>query len=126
MVFDAEKAPRGRDAFQAWYDEQAEMEGFDDPERTAPRLRKWFMEMIETFPPMNGPLRSEDVDDPKVTDYGIGRSTIYASFAWSQAQSAHEHVTKLAAKHGVGFFNISSDESDLWWPAPGGKLVRVT
>jgi len=125
MVFDAEAAPRAREAFMAWYDEQAELEGYDDPERTAPRLKNWFLEMIKTFPPMNGPLRSEDVDDPKVTDYGIGRSMIYASFAWSQAESAHEHVRTLAAKHAVGFYDVSG-EDELWWPAPGGTLTRMT
>ena len=102
---------------------RAELEGYEDPERTAPRLKNWFLEMIKTFPALNGPFATDDVDHPNVTDYGIGRSTIYASFPWSQAKAAHQHVTKQAAKHAVGFFNLSSERATSGGRRPGGKLV---
>ena len=119
MVFDAETAPREREAFISWYDRQTrwdESHGYDDPQVTTPELRAWFEEMIQTFPPMNGPLASDDPDDPHVTDYSVGRSVIYAAFAWSQAEVAHQRMGELAAKHGVGFFDVSSEDGSTWFP----------
>src|SRR5262249_2766257 len=59
----------------------------------------------------------------KVTDYSFGRSVIYASFAWSEAESAYKEVKELAARHGVGFFDASGDEGDIWWPVSEWKLT---
>ncbi len=81
--------------------------------------------MVKTFPPLNGPLATGDVDDPKVTDYGLNRSCVYACFGWSQANAAFEHTVRLAEKHRVGFFNVSSDDSDVWLPGRGGKLEKA-
>jgi hypothetical protein len=126
MVFDPDAAPRDRAAFMAWYARQTqwtETHGYNNPDVPTPALRAWFVEMIRSFPPMNGPLRSDDPDDPTVTDYGVGEMVIYAAFAWSQAEAAHERVKELAAKHRVGFFDVSS--SDVWLPTPGGKLEKM-
>ncbi len=71
---------------------------------------------------MNGPLASDDPDDPKVTDYSLARSVIYGAFAWSQATAAYKAVKELAAKYEVGFFDLSGKEGDIWWPVPGWKL----
>jgi hypothetical protein len=123
MVFDPEVAPRDHKAFIAWYANQtqwAESHGYDDHEVTSPRLRNWYLEMIETFPPLNGPLASDDVDDSRVTDYSIGRSVIYAAFSWSEADSAYEWGTMLAIRHSVGFFDVSSDDADVWYPGKDG------
>src|SRR5262249_6736223 len=87
-----------------------------------PLLKEWFRETIAVFPPMNGPLASDDPDDPNVTDYSLGRSVIYGAFAWSEAEAAYKHVRDSAAKHGVGFFDVSVDHSDIWWPVPGWSL----
>lgn len=125
MVFDPTVAPRNRAAFLDWQNRQLEEEkpdGCDDPKIPAPALRKWFRAIIKTFPPMNGPRAGDDPDDPKVTDYSLGRSVIYAAFAWSEAKAAHEHVKELATKHGVGFFDVSGEEGDIWWPIPGWKF----
>lgn len=125
MVFDAAVAPRERTRFLTWYESQSKWEeshGYNDPDTPAPTLKKWFREIIKTFPPMNGPLASDDPDDPKVTDYSLGRSVIYAAFAWSQAQAAYKHVKELAAKHEVGFFDLSGDDGGIWWPVPDWKL----
>jgi hypothetical protein len=70
MVFDPAAAPRNREDFLQWYDRQtewAEGHSYDDPEVTTPALASWFAEMLQLFPPMNGPLASNDYDDPKVT-----------------------------------------------------------
>jgi hypothetical protein len=53
----------------------------------------------------------------------VGTSLIYACFAWSKAEDAHPHMMRLAEKHRVGFFNVSSDESEVWIPNSDGKLV---
>ena len=121
LVFDAKAAPQDRGEFLEWYDAQTEWEdedGYDDPERSAPELRTWFMEMIEKYPPMNGPFAPSDlpVDDSTVTDYSVGRHVIYIAFSWSKAEQAFEETKALAAKHGLGFFNVSSDTSDVWVP----------
>jgi hypothetical protein len=129
MVFDAKVAPHDRKAFMAWHDKQLELQGSDgcnDPELPTPALRSWFREIIEVYRPMNGPLASGDLDDPKVTDYCLGRSVIYAAFAWSEAKAAHKFVKELAAKHGVGFFDVSSDDGDIWLPTHSGELTKAS
>lgn len=119
MVFDPAAAPRDRDDFLRWYDTQTEWsEGhsYGDPQVTTPALASWFAEMAQAFSPMNGPLASKDYDNPKVTNYSIGRSVIYAAFAWSQAETAFEAVYRLAAKHGVGFYDVSAEEGEIRVP----------
>ena len=119
MVFDPNAAPRERDAFLSWYKAQTEWtEGhcYNDPQVTTPALASWFADISQTYRPMNGPFACRDYDDPKVTDYSIGRSVIYAAFAWSEAASAFEAVNRLAAKHGVGFYDVSSDEGEIRFP----------
>lgn len=127
MVFDPDAVPEDREGFMAWYEEQTqwnEDHSYDDPQVTTQRLRDWFTEMIAQYPPMNGPLASDDVDDPKVTDYSIGKSVIYAGFAWSVAESAYEAMRSLAEKHRIGFFALSNDDAAVWMPtAEGGYSV---
>ena len=121
MVFDADAAPRDREEFMAWYDQQtewSESHGYQDAAVTTPRLRAWLEEIARTFPPINGPSAG-DVDDSRATDYSIGRSVIYAAFAWSQANAAYECMVGLAAKHGVGFFDVSSTDARVWLPVDG-------
>ena len=119
MVFDAEAAPGARQPFLTWFEQQTEWSedhGYDDPAVSSPRLRAWFLEMIQRFPAMNGPYASDDVDDPSVTDYSVGRSVIYISFAWSEAEKAYEATSSLARRHGLGFFDVSG-EGTVWIPA---------
>ena len=77
-------APKRKKEFLEWYNEQtqwSEDHRYDDPANTAEELQNWFMEMREAFPAMNGPYASDDVDNPKTTDYSIGRDVIYAAFS---------------------------------------------
>lgn len=125
MVFDTAVAPRDRTQFREWYDKQVtwqEPHNYNDPDIPAPGLREWFREIINIFPPMNPPSADDDPDNPKLTDYCLGRSVIYAAFAWSQAEHAYKQVKELAAKHGVGFFDVNGREGDIWWPMPSWKL----
>ena len=119
MVFDPSVAPRDRKEFLDWYRKQTEWsEGhsYDDPAVTTPDLSNWFASISKEFPPMNGPLASDDYENPKVTDYSTGKEVIYAAFAWSQAEVAFEAANSLAAQHGVGFFNVSSEHGEIRFP----------
>jgi len=69
------------------------------------------MDMIAEYPAMNGPYASDDVDDPRLTDYTLGESIIYAAFPSSEAESAHKAAFRLALEHNVGFFAVSKDGS---------------
>jgi len=127
-VFDPEAAPRERAAFIEWYEAQTEWEEphrYNDPVVSTPALRAWFLEMIREFPAMNGPhaARDGDVDDRRRTDYSVGRTLIYAAFAWSQAGPAYEAVFGLAAKHAIGFFDASGETGEVWLPDGRGGLM---
>lgn len=123
MVFRKEAAPITKTEFMDWYEDQTEWteeHSYDDPANTSTALRNWFMEMIQTFPAMNGPFASEDDEDnPNVADYCIGRDVIYVAFAWSLAEEAYSTMFKLAEKHGVGFFDASGDNGDIFFPKNG-------
>jgi len=98
MVFEVSAAPKTRKEFMAWYETQTEWSedhSYQDHSVTSEALQNWFMDMIEYFPSMNGPLASDD-DDPKVTDHCIGKSVIYSAFAWSVAEEAYPKMRELA------------------------------
>lgn len=126
MIFDTAVAPRDRKQFLNWHDELEASEDYHRPDSNlaviAPPMKDWFLEIIKTFPPMDGRFAVDDTDNPKVTDYTIGRSTIYANFAWSQAANAFKLTRELAFKHGVGLLDLNSREADIWWPMPLWKL----
>lgn len=128
MVFDVGDATREYRGSMEWYAAQTqwpEPHDYNNPDVPSPSLRAWFGAMIAVFPPMNGPLASEDADDPCVTDYSLGRSCIYAAFRWSKVDEAFGMTTRLAAAHGVGFFNPSCDPPELWFPDGSGRLEQV-
>jgi hypothetical protein len=127
MVFRDEAAPMSRCEFMKWYLDQTEWKedhGYDDPANTSPELRNWFMEMIQTFPAMNGPFTSEDIDNDYVSDYSIGRDIIYIAFAWSVAEQANKRMKELAEKHSVGFFDPTTDMEEILLPV-NGKLKSI-
>jgi len=119
MVFEPSVAPRERMAFMEWYDKQtewSESHGYNDPTVASPALQQWFDDMVRFYPPLNGPQASDDFDNPKLTDHCIGRHVIYSAFAWSCAEDARRTMRSLAAKHGVGFFEVSSNEGEILFP----------
>ncbi len=128
MVFDAQASPRDRAGFLDWYGKQVEWgEGhsYDNDALTTPALKAWFSEMRESFPAMNGPYATGDVDNPRVTDYSIGRHLIYAAFRWSEAENASGEMFRLAEKHQVGFFDVSAEDGGVWMPEPSGGYACV-
>ncbi len=127
MVFEPSVAPKSRNEFMVWYGDQtrwAEDHNYQDHAVTSVALQGWFKEMIEHFPPMNGPLASDDVDDPKLTDHCIGKNVIYSAFAWSVAEEAYLKMRELAIKHNVGFFDVSADEGEILFPGVVQKNVE--
>ena len=125
-VFKPSVAPIEREQFLAWVDritQWQEPHTYNDPEVSSPALRSWFFEMIEQFPPMNGAYAKEDVDDPCVTDYSLGETLIYSAFAWSKAEEAFKTTIRLAEKHQVGFYHVSSAKGEVYFPDLGGRLV---
>ena len=130
MVFEKAKAPATKKEFMAWYEKQTEWGEDHDYETisvTSPALQNWFMEMKETFPPMNGEyapdseLLAEDENlESHLVDYCIGRDVIYAAFAWSVAEEAYELMRRLAQKHNIGFYGVSEDDEII---LPDGTMI---
>ena len=131
MVFEITKAPKTKKEFMAWYDKITEWEEEHDYETvsvTSPALQNWFMEMKETFPPMNGEFAPDDEAmendedlESRLTDYSISYDSVYAAFSWSLAEEAYETMRRLAQKHGVGFFDASGDGDII---LPDGMMIE--
>ena len=122
MVFDPKFAPVKRESFMDWYNQQIEWSedhNYQDHSVSTDVLNSWFAEMIQHYPPMNGPLASDDIDNPKVTDHCIGKYVIYSAFSWSEAEQAHETMRMLAIKHSVGFFDVSGNDGEILFPKSG-------
>jgi len=131
MVFEPEAAPLDQEEFLDWYEQVTswtEGHDYNDPRYTTPALQGWYREMIETFPPLNGP-DAVAVDDPRfdeayLTDYSCASNAIYLSFAWSVQEEAYRQVLMCAAKHKVGFFDVSaSSNGAVWRPTLDGYEV---
>ncbi|QEI08689.1 hypothetical protein FXN63_24710 [Pigmentiphaga aceris] len=133
MVFEPASAPADHDEFMTWYRAQtewAEDHAYNDPKVSTPRLSAFFHEIIKQYPAMNGPygveeLDDEDEDDALVSDYTVGQSVIYIAFAWSKAEGAYPEVLRLATKHQIGFFDVSSNNEEVWLPDGKGGLAIV-
>lgn len=122
LVFEPSAAPKEAGPFLAWYAKQTDWSGSDDYndyEATTPRLRAFFLDMVATHPPMNGPLASDEPDDSdvKLTDYSIGRDIIYLGGSWENADTALALALQLAEKHRLGVFDTTSEV--VWLPAKG-------
>lgn len=119
MVFDPAAVPsKKRGPFLDWYDQQAEWEeghDYDDAAVSTPALRAFYEEIVQAFP-------AQQEDEGPGTDYTIGASLIYLTFEWDKIDEAHETVFRLAGKHAVGFFDVSSDLAEAWLPDGKGGL----
>lgn len=121
MVFEPEAVPAGHDEFLDWYAREtkwSEGHGYDDPGIATTNLRAWYEDIIQIFPPMHG-LKQLPEDEGSTTDYAIGSSFIFASFAWSKSEPAYMTVARLAEKHRLGLFNASSTGEEVWVPGEG-------
>lgn len=122
IVFEKSKAPTFYEDFLKWVEDQTqwnEARDYDSIDDTSPALVAWFMEMITTFPPLNGDFSPNDAEinadrnlENHLTDYSIGSSLIYASFGYSAAKDADQLVHQYAKKHQVGFYNPQTGKID--------------
>ena len=87
---------------QADYDEWVASEiaaapkhGWDKPDSSSHRLRKWFDDMRKTFP------REAHPDDPYGTEYCFYRNVIDVIFASSVGEEGVLEAWRLADKHGL-------------------------
>ena len=121
MVFAPEAAPSKRAAFLDWYEQQTawgDDEAHDNPALSTPALQAFFAGLASEFPPA-----PDDSDEETGTEYSIGPGLIYMSFLdWDKIDRAHEAVFRLAARHGLGFFDVSSDLAEVWLPDSKGGL----
>ncbi|MFS2028333.1 hypothetical protein ACL58G_19200 [Massilia sp. GER05] len=122
MVFAPDAAPAKRPAFLDWYEQQTEWtedHGYDDPRVATPALQAFYAALAAEFPP--APAGAEDPETG--TDYTVGKTVIYMSFLdWDRIDAAWEAVHRLAAKHELGFFDVSSDLAEVWLPDRKGGL----
>jgi hypothetical protein len=124
MVFEPTAAPRDRPAFLEWYREQtrrSEDHGYDDLNVCSPALQRWFADIAQIFPAMNGSQASENCGDSHVTDHCCGRTVIYSAYAGSVAAAAFERTRELAIAHSVGFFAASEVIGELLFPEASQK-----
>ncbi len=124
MVFEPEAVPPSHSEFLEWCAQQTkwgEDHGYDDPTLSSGRLRAWFDDIVQIFPPMYGQSNLEQLteDEASSTDYAIGADFIYASFAWSKAEAAYMTVARLAEKYNLGLFNANSSGEEVWVPQEG-------
>ncbi|SHH20737.1 hypothetical protein [Massilia sp. CF038] len=122
MVFTPAAAPaKKRGPFLDWYDAQSEWKedhGYDDAAVCGPALRAFYEEIAQIFPPLLE-------DDGNGTDYTIGSALIYMTFGWDNVDAAWEAVFRLAGKHALGFFDVSSDLAETWLPDGNGGLYTA-
>jgi hypothetical protein len=123
MVFAPDAAPAKRAAFLDWYEQQTEWNedhSYDDPAVATPSLQAFHAELAAAFPPAS---QDDAPAQESGTDYTIGTSLIYMSFLdWDKIDEAHDTVFRLAAKHALGFFDVSSDLAEAWLPDKKGGL----
>ena len=128
MIFNPSSAPKNRDGFMQWYAKQTEWtedHGYDDPKVASEDIQNWFLEMINTFPAMNGPYATQDLESDYITDYCIGQDMMYIGFRWTVAEEAYGKTLELAEKHKVGFFDVSANQGNIFFPNENGGLGKV-
>ena len=128
MVFEKTASPKTKKEFLKWYDRQVEWDeghNYNTTSVASPALQNWFMEMIQTFPPINGELAPDhelvdrEYDQNQInhlTDYSIGADSIYACFSWPLVEEDYGMTRALAKKHDVGFFEVSAEDGVIVLP----------
>lgn len=115
MVLDKHKRFERKEDFLNWYNKVTEWEDdldYNDYKHATPELQEWFLDMKDTFPPMNGEFAPSDdeVDEGEhyMCDYCIAKDAIYCAFAWSDAEDAYKLSQEKAKTHDVAFFDVES------------------
>lgn len=134
MIIEKNSMPKTSEEFHQWIEEKTNYDqdwDYNDVEKTTSRLKEWYMEMIQYFPPMNGPyalaqeeLEADDDLEERVTDYTIGDTFIYASFAYSQEETALSIARKLCLKYELVLYNASEDQI-VFYPKPENYITKI-
>ena len=121
MVLDKHKRFERKEDFLNWYNKVTEWEDdldYNDYKHATPELQKWFLEMKDIFPPLNGEFAPSDdeVDEGEhyMCDYCIAKDAIYCAFAWSDAEDAYKLSQEKAKTHDVAFYDI--DSARVYYP----------
>lgn len=120
FAFDPAAAP-GNEELVAWC-QQAQRDSSYDPGVTSPKVRALYHDLIEVFPPMNGPDAPADDDDAD-TDYVFGQDMLYVSFRWSKFDDARKTFLQLGHAHGIGVCEISESPVVIHRPRGGGTAT---
>lgn len=124
MLFLPSAAPKREADFFDWFDEQTEWEEDHDYRSetvSAPLLRACLAELQAAFPVL-GAKRKSDSE----AEYSFGRVMIHVAFSFKQQQAALTLAKALAAKHGLGLFEASSDDGLIWIPDGQKKLKPMS
>ena len=115
MVLDKHKRFERKEDFLNWYNKVTEWEediDYNDYKHATPELQKWFLEMKDIFPPLNGEFAPSDDEADEgehyMCDYCIAKDAIYCAFAWSDAEDAYKLSQEKAKEHDVAFFDVES------------------
>jgi hypothetical protein len=127
-VFEPTISLRDRSAFLHWFELRTQWgPSATDSGNSTPRLRSWFDEMIKTFPSMSTQDRPpmDDADAwERAVDYSFAGDMIYVAISGERAEMGYELISRLAAKFGVGIYDVS-DAGDVWFPTLDGGLEVV-
>ena len=125
MAFEISKAPKEKEKFLKWYDEQTEWgenHDYNDINVSSEKLQNFYKEITKTFPNMNGEDCPDDEEFEKnpelenyLADYSIGYDVIYIAFSWSKEEEAYNLMKELCEKYQVGFFDVSGEGDILYW-----------
>ena len=129
MIMDKHKRFSDKKGFLEWYNELIEWKedvDYNDYRHATPDLQKWFLEIKDIIPPLNGEFSPADEElgngEFQEADYCIAKDAIYVAFAWSDAEKIYPIVTKLVQKHNVAFFDIPNDRVVY----PNGYILSLT
>ena len=117
LAFDINVAPKNRNEFLEWKEKQMEWKedhDYNNINISSDNLKNWYMDIINTFPPINEDMEKYDEEFEKIenneylTEYSIGKNIIYSVFNWIKAEEAFDLVKMLSKKHRIGFLIIEA------------------
>lgn len=115
-VFDTEKAPKTRTEFLKWYETLWEADNYSNIDLCTQNLKDWLYEIIETFPPAEGPYNE---NEPEGTFYFVGDGFVCGNFPCATLDKfikAYNLSVKLAEKYGLGLFEAGKEDGLIIMP----------
>ena len=130
MVFDTAGVPTDRAGFLAWYSGVARLgdgRPVADPAIASPVLRAWYADMRKGFPAISGPDAGDIavMENDNRAEYRFAPNAVFASFTWEASRLAQRQAQKLARAHGIGLFDVSSNDAAVWSPNDKGMFQVI-